>query len=308
LPLIRKRRAAGAEGVGSAPDDDKDEEDGAAAVPAAAAGPHAEGAAPNEGEEGEGEEVSLEIGGLPTFGQRLAALEAGAPNGDASGLGANGGARIATKRQPTTASQVSLLVQALQNGDAAMLDEALQTQDAATITSTVARLPTNVVLPFLEAVLYRVQGKPARVASLASWLRALLAQHAAYLMACPTLLPMLTPLYQLIDERLAAFKPLLKLVGRMQMLQSQLVAQQAASRSDQSHALSDPALTFDEGLEEEEAAARGAAEEGEDGGEEEDEDEDEEDDEDDDDEDEDLEGEDDFGMDEDGDDDDDVDF
>ena len=146
--------------------------------------------------------MSLEIGGLPTFGQRLAALEAGAPNGDASGLGANGGARIATKRQPTTASQVSLLVQALQNGDAAMLDEALQTQDAATITSTVARLPTNVVLPFLEAVLYRVQGKPARVASLASWLRALLAQHAAYLMACPTLLPMLTPLYQLIDERL----------------------------------------------------------------------------------------------------------
>ena len=309
LPAMGKRRAAGAEGVGSAPDDDKDEEESAAAALATAASPADKGAAPNEGEEGE--EVSLDIGGLPTFGQRLAALEAGAPNGDASGLGANGGARNAAKRQPTTASQVSLLVQSLQNGDAAMLDEALQTQDAATITSTVARLPTNVVLPFLEAVLYRVQGKPARVASLASWLRALLAQHAAYLMACPTLLPMLTPLYQLIDERLAAFKPLLKLVGRMQMLQSQLVAQQAASRSGQSHALSDPALTFDEGLEEEEAAARGAAEEGEDGGEEEDEDEDEgedDEDDDDDDDDEDLEGEDDFGMDEDGDDDDDVDF
>ena len=75
------------------------------------------------------------------------------------------------------------------------------------------------VLPFLEAVLQRVQGRPARVASLASWMRALLAQHAAYLMSCPQLLPMLTPLYQLIEERLAAFKPLLKLVGRMQMLQ-----------------------------------------------------------------------------------------
>ena len=39
-------------------------------------------------------------------------------------------------------------------------------------------------------------GKPGRVATLAGWLRAVLSQHAAYLMACPQLLPMLTPLYQ----------------------------------------------------------------------------------------------------------------
>ena len=75
---------------------------------------------------------------------------------------------------------------------------------AATIASTVARLPMTSVLPFLEAVLQRVQGRPARVASLASWMRALLAQHAAYLMGCPQLLPMLTPLYQLIEERVSA--------------------------------------------------------------------------------------------------------
>ena len=32
-------------------------------------------------------------------------------------------------------------------------------------------------------------------------------------MSCPELPAMLTPLYQLIDERIGIFKPLLKLVG-----------------------------------------------------------------------------------------------
>ena len=157
------------------------------------------------------------------------------------------------------------------------------------------------VLPFLEAVLQRVQGRPARVASLASWMRALLAQHAAYLMGCPQILPMLTPLYQLIEERLAAFKPLLKLVGRMQMLQSQIAAQQAASQAtlEGSNALTDAALVFDEAVEEE---AR--AEEGEDG-EEEDEEEDFDDDDDDDDDDDEEEDDEMFGLGEDGEEDDD---
>tara|TARA_B110001452_G_scaffold12547_1_gene10333 strand:+ start:2522 stop:3175 length:654 start_codon:yes stop_codon:yes gene_type:complete len=200
---------------------------------------------------------------------------------------AAGGVGVATtadgKRARTSAaSQVALLVQALQNGDAEMLDQVLGVQDASTISNTVARLPITSVLPLLEAVLLRVQGKPGRVATLAGWLRALLSQHAAYLMACPQLLPMLTPLYQLIDERLSVFKPLLKLVGRMQMLQSQMAAQAAFGRMEGANGNAGPLLTFDE---EEEEAAAAQAEEGD--GEEDDEDDfdDEEDDDDDDDDD-----------------------
>eukprot|EP00962_Isochrysis_galbana_P021875 scaffold6460_cov130-Isochrysis_galbana.AAC.12 len=70
------------------------------------------------------------------------------------------------------------------------------------------------------------------------------------------LLPLLTPLYQLIDERLSVFKPLLKLVGRMQMLQAQMASQAAASRQDGAGA-SDPLFTYDE------AAEAAAADEGE---------------------------------------------
>lgn len=47
-----------------------------------------------------------------------------------------------------------------------MLDQALAIQDTSSITSTVARLPSTAVIPLLEAVLQRVHGKPARVATL----------------------------------------------------------------------------------------------------------------------------------------------
>merc|ERR1711935_536314 len=65
-------------------------------------------------------------------------------------------------------------------------------------------------------------------------------------MACPQLLPMLTPLYQFIDERLSVFKSLLKLVGRMQMLQSQMATQAAFGRMEGNNGNSGPVLTFDE--------------------------------------------------------------
>jgi hypothetical protein len=50
---------------------------------------------------------------------------------------------------------------------------------------------------------------------------------------------------------------LLKLVGRMQMLQSQIAAQQAATQLEGTQAPSDPALTFDEAVEEDLARAEG---------------------------------------------------
>ena len=176
----------------------------------------------------------------PSFDQQIAALE---PAADTKLT------QLGVSKKLSTASQVAIVIQALQNGDQALLEQALQVQDAQVVTSTVARLPVISILPFLEAVLQRIQGKPSRVVTLASWLRALLSTHAAYLMSCPQLLPMLTPIYQLIDERLSVFKPLLKLVGRMQMLQSQIASQTAAGHMSGEVAAADPLVIYDEAAE-----------------------------------------------------------
>ena len=98
----------------------------------------------------------------------------------------------------------------------------------------------------------------------------------------------------MIDERLSVFKPLLKLVGRMQMLQSQIAAH-AATGQLEGAASTDPSVTYDEA---EEVEAEGEEDEE---GEEDDDEEDDEDDEDEDegeedDEDDEEEDEDDFGF------------
>ena len=76
---------------------------------------------------------------------------------------------------------------------------------------------------------------------------------------------------QLLDERLAVFKPLLKLVGRMQMLQSQ-IASQASGRLEGAAAETGPLGTYDEAEEEADEGEEGEEEEGD--GEEDDDDED----------------------------------
>ena len=75
-------------------------------------------AARRKGDGGDGGGVGVGVadaGEMPSFGQQLAAMGAAAPAAD----GAAGG----KGKKPTAASQVALLVQALQNGDAAMLDQ-----------------------------------------------------------------------------------------------------------------------------------------------------------------------------------------
>jgi len=85
--------------------------------------------------------------GAPSFGRQLAEMDEGAPASVVAaergrgGLDAGGG-----NRKPSAASQVALLIQALQNGDADMLDQVLGVQDAGTISNTVARLPIASVL------------------------------------------------------------------------------------------------------------------------------------------------------------------
>jgi U3 small nucleolar RNA-associated protein 5 len=81
----------------------------------------------------------------------------------------------------------SMLTQALQSDDRALLDEVLAVSDATIINNTLRRLPAQSVLPLLSACVRLFHGKPRRAMALALWLRSLLACHAAYLASLPDL-------------------------------------------------------------------------------------------------------------------------
>lgn len=137
---------------------------------------------------------------------------------------AGGGTMSAAAALASTGSLASVLQQALHSRDDAALELVLGHQDKTVIGNTVSRLGATYVIPFLTRVVAKFQAKPSRGVQLVGWLRAVLTHHTGYLLTVPHLVASLEALYQIIDSRLAVYKKLLKLSGRLDLLMSQVEA------------------------------------------------------------------------------------
>lgn len=120
------------------------------------------------------------------------------------------------------ASMATVLSQALHSGDTAQLEMVLTTTDPEAVDATVARLQAKFVVQLLRQVVSRFEAKPARGASMARWLRAVMVHHAAALASTPGLVSQLAGVYHIVDARLAAYRKLLRLAGRLDLLLGQL--------------------------------------------------------------------------------------
>jgi U3 small nucleolar RNA-associated protein 5 len=149
----------------------------------------------------------------PTFAERIAALQ---------GETAPATTAAAAAPPPTgplkADSLAVLLSQALQSGDKVLLERCLAVRNDTVITKTVKRLaPTDATL-FLRVAVQRLQSAPARGEQLATWIRAVLLHHTAYLSGVAGAQGTLGYLYQLIEARLASYQPLLALSGRLDLV------------------------------------------------------------------------------------------
>ena len=152
-----------------------------------------------------------------TLEERLREIQVGT---DASG--AVGGPGERAGEAPQAHSLLQLLVQALHSDDSQLLEECLAQTNETIVRNTVKRLPTSYVVPFLTQVVDRFEAKPSRGIELTVWIRFVLLLHTSYLMTVPDLMKHLSGLYQLIDTRLSAFKKLMKLSGRLDLVLSQI--------------------------------------------------------------------------------------
>lgn len=136
------------------------------------------------------------------------------------------------KLQPTVESIQGVLVQGLQANDKQLINSALNISNVATIHNTVSKLPTTTIFPLLTYISNRLRSKPTAAGTpLVAWLRELLSQHASYLMSSPEVRTQLAAIYQHLDSRLASFKRLLKLHGRVELLLSQISDKEATLAS-----------------------------------------------------------------------------
>ncbi|CAI5515650.1 unnamed protein product [Closterium sp. Naga37s-1] len=202
------------------------EEQAAALLPAADAAM----AGPGEGMEGVrgGAEKTIEEQlkelGISPSGHSLAPSAAKKPHSSAL-VPSKGGACAETMEvlaAPRAESLSVVVQQALEAGDMPLLrqcfEAAMTVRRRALILPTVRHLPPHLALKLVEVVAARVQEHPGEALSMVPWMQAALTCHAGMLASAPAAHKALAALYQTVEARVAALRPMLELAGRLQLV------------------------------------------------------------------------------------------
>jgi U3 small nucleolar RNA-associated protein 5 len=139
-----------------------------------------------------------------------------------------------TEKGLSADSLVTLLDQALQSGDAALLDRCLNCTDLDIIDTTTKLLSTHRVLKFLKVLVGKFEKNPSRGILVARWISRILKNHLSYLITVPDLSTQLAGLNQMLEQRLQAYTRLSSLAGRLDLLMSQISSKTNAGHSDYS--------------------------------------------------------------------------
>ncbi|KAI3643861.1 hypothetical protein MP228_010025 [Amoeboaphelidium protococcarum] len=154
------------------------------------------------------------------------------------------------KSQPKVSvdSLQSMLSQAIHSKDVKMLEECLAVQDQKVITKTVYKLPSKHVVPLLEHIMTRFQSRYTRSLSLTRWLRVILVVHMAQLISQPQLVEKLAKLQQAVDYRAQNYENMIKLMGRLDVIDQQMKIRQDINELNSSKfgQLQEPEVEYNE--------------------------------------------------------------
>lgn len=134
---------------------------------------------------------------------------------------------------PRADSLQVLLSQALKAEDNALLEQCLNVGDEKVISNTIRRLRPFEAAKFLSVAVSKMEGRPQRALGLVPWVRAVLLQHASFIMTNLAMQPVLTTLYQIIETRLSVFRPLMSLSGRLDLIMAQIQKNESQGKEDQ---------------------------------------------------------------------------
>lgn len=115
-----------------------------------------------------------------------------------------------------------------------MLEYCIQNTNEALVQSTIERLPTSAIIvkhfycgvnpvdSFVQNLLDALVPRIDRHFAAWIWLRLLLAHHAAYFLSCTSGIDAaLAALHSALQSRLANHQPMLRLLGRLELLEAQ---------------------------------------------------------------------------------------
>eukprot|EP00747_Dinoflagellata_sp_TGD_P183269 gnl/TRDRNA2_/TRDRNA2_38030_c0_seq1.p1 gnl/TRDRNA2_/TRDRNA2_38030_c0~~gnl/TRDRNA2_/TRDRNA2_38030_c0_seq1.p1 ORF type:complete len:626 (-),score=129.17 gnl/TRDRNA2_/TRDRNA2_38030_c0_seq1:4-1881(-) len=121
---------------------------------------------------------------------------------------------------PRGLSLAPIVRQALRAKDASSINKALLTSDTKIIESTVADLTGREAFDMLQETTLRIMSQPIRGDVLVRWVKATMLFHCSFVASQPRLREALAPLREALKERVAGHRTLVRLQGRLDLLQS----------------------------------------------------------------------------------------
>ena len=205
-----------------------------------------------------------------TLAERLAELEkrAGTYAGDVRVKAASGGGEVVV---PKAGSLQTLLTQALHTNDdalfeyclsasmssaaaggnaAAALSQSSSPSIPATLKQTIQRVPAAYLLPLLTRLTSLLHSRPSRALPVLTWLHCLLLTHPSYFLSLPpaSLHSAFARLIGLVDARVASYKKMCRLQGKLDVIIAQLdAAVGGVAGEDEEAAVSGPRMRYIEG-------------------------------------------------------------
>jgi WD40 repeat protein len=111
-----------------------------------------------------------------------------------------------------------VLLQALHNDDAQLLEYCLEQEDENVIENTVKKILQSKLMTLLEKIIARLNTYYKKNSNLLVWLKAILKHHASYLIKIPKMADKIAPLVAMFKKRSENFEKIYKLKGKLDML------------------------------------------------------------------------------------------
>ena len=200
------------------------------AEPAAANGKAAVGKAQVEGTE------------EPSFGDMIRAnarepvnVQATFDNPNAQSLAPVGERQLSL---PSGMTLGTVLTQALRTNDVNLLETCFHERNLSTVRATIERLDSSLAAVLVQKLAERLYSRPGRAGGLMVWIQWTAVAHGGYIAGHPDVMKKLFELRRVVDDRANSLQALLKLKGKLDMLEAQMnLRKSMQARSKSAHAL-----------------------------------------------------------------------
>lgn len=128
------------------------------------------------------------------------------------------------ERQLSAPSGVTLstvLTQSLRTNDVNLLETCFHERNLNTVRATIERLDSSLAAALIQKLAERLYGRPGRAGVMMVWIQWTAVAHGGYIAGQPEVMRKLTELRRVVDNRANSLQALLKLKGKLDMLEAQ---------------------------------------------------------------------------------------